>query len=702
MEIIEEAVTAKHLYEFGPFLLDPQERLLLRDGQPRKMTDKVFELLCVLVQERGHLLSKDELMAKMWPDDKFVEEGNLTRNVSTLRMTLGETSGSHEYIETVPKRGYRFVASVRDIADNGADQLVQEQASSHLGIDEKETSDLDRAAQALDQDSDLAISQFKMMNAEATSLAPKPASVNQSALGATDVLPFLTRSRRSGLRAALLVFAALILVGIAYTFYFHKAPAARQPEIKSLAVLPLKSLNKERDDDYLGLGLADTIITRVCQINDLTVRPTSAVRKYANQEVDTLEAARQLNVDSVLDGTVQRAGDRLHINLNLLRAHDGASLWSDGFNASITDVFRMQDEISQQVAARLRLKLRPQGQAHLNRTARSVNPEAYDYYLRAMFHAGLQNETDSEAATALLERAVQIDPNFAAAYAELAHEYRDRAFALKPQEKELEERAFADAEKALSLDPDLAEGHIALGLLLWTHSNHFPHERAVQEYRRALELNPNSDEAHHELASVYNHIGLLDKAAEEIQKAVAINPSNTAARFRIGVNLLYQCQYEQALNAFGDSSKFNPGTWAYQTAWALFQLGRKEEAAARIKQFLTDYPQDEGGILTSMEALIAAAAYDERGAEQKIERAAEIGKGFGHFHHAAYAIASAYALMNKHEQAIGWLQRTADDGFPCYPLFERDPNLNNLRKDPRFITFMAKLRNQWEHYQATL
>ncbi len=682
--------------------MDPQERLLLRDGQPTKLTDKVFELLCVLVQERGHLLSKDELMAKIWPDDRFVEEGNLTRNVSTLRMTLGETSGNHEYIETVPKRGYRFVASVRDIADNGTDLVSKEQTRSLPGIEEKEIRDLDRAAQAFDRDSDPAILEFKVMNSEAVSLPPKPALINQSVPRTTDVVPFLTWGKKSGLRPALLVFAGLILVGIAYAVFFHKAPAVHQPEIRSLAVLPLKSLNKEKDDDYLGLGLADTIITRVCQINDLTVRPTSAVRKYANQEVDSLEAARQLNVDSVLDGTVQRAGDRLHINLNLLRAQDGASLWSDGFNVSMTDAFKMQDEISQQVAARLRLKLRPQDQGHLNKTARSVNPEAYDYYLRAMFHAGLQNETDSEAATALLERAVQIDPNFAAAYAGLAHEYRDRAFALKPQDKELEERAFADAEKALSLDPDLAEGHIARGLLLWTHSNHFPHERAVQEYRRALELNPNSDEAHHELASVYNHIGLLDKAAEEIQKAVAINPSNTAARFRVGVNLLYQCQYEQALHAFDDSSKFNPGTWAYQTAWALFQLGRKEEAAARIKQFLRDYPQDEGGILTSMEALIAAAAGDERGAEQKIARAAEIGKGFGHFHHAAYAIASAYALMNKHEQAIEWLQRTADDGFPCYPLFERDPNLNNLRQDTRFIAFMAKLKEQWERYKATL
>ena len=183
---------------------------------------------------------------------------------------------------------------------------------------------------------------------------------------------------------------------------------------------------------------------------------------------------------------------------------------------------------------------------------------------------------------------------------------------------------------------------------------------------------------------------------------ISTDPTNTAALLRVGVNLLYQGKYEQALAAFAGSEKFNPGTWGYQTAWALFQLGRVEEAAARVEETLRAYPQDEGGSLTSMQAMFAAAAGDNDQAEEKIKKAAQIGKGYGHFHHTAYAIASAYALMNKRDQAVQWLRTASEDGFPCYPLFELDPNLNNLRQDPKFLAFMKSLKEQWERYKATL
>lgn len=680
--------------------MDPQERLLLREGKALKLTDKVFDILWVLVQERGHLLNKDELMERIWPDDKFVEEGNLSRNVSTLRMTLGETSGKHQYIETVPKHGYRFVANVREVVDEGSELIAEEHSRPRVVIEEKEeTGGQDHAERAFEENAGIDTSGFRVLNAGATSRAEHSASLDQSASVTANAGPLLGITRR---RAVVLVGTAVLVIAVlGYAFLFRNTTPTREPEIKSLAVLPLKSLSKDANDDYLGLGIADTIIMKVSQNGELTVRPTSAVRKYANQETNSLEAAQQLKVDSVLDGTVQRAGDRLRINLNLLRTTDGVSLWSESFNVSFADIFKMQDEVSRKVAERLRLKLKPQDQARLV-NARSVNPEAYDYYLRAKFYAGLQNRPDNDAAIKLLERAVAIDPNFALAYAELAMTYRTKAFALTPQEKEWEEKGYAAAEKALLLDPDLAEAHVARGLLLWAHSNHFPHERAVQEFRRALDLNPNLDEAHHQLASVYNHIGLLDKGQEEIQKAVVINPSNTGARFRVGVNLLYQGKYEQALIAFGDSEKFNPELWGYQNAYALFQLGRKAEASARLEESLRNNPQDKGGALTSMEALLAASAGDERKAEEKIRRAVEIGKGYGHFHHTAYAIASAYALMNKPGPAIEWLKNAADDGFPCYPLYERDPNLDHLRQDQRFIAFMAKLKEQWEHYKATL
>ena len=182
-----------------------------------------------------------------------------------------------------------------------------------------------------------------------------------------------------------------------------------------------------------------------------------------------------------------------------------------------------------------------------------------------------------------------------------------RFFLFTPDEKQWEEKAFVAVEKALSLDPDLAEAHLARGRLLWTPSNHFPHDKAIQEYRRALALNPNLDEARNQLALVYGHVGLFDEALQELEKAVAINPSNAFARFRIGETFLFQGKYEQALNALRNVPReVNPALVGYQMPLVLLHLGRKEEAAATLEEFLKDYPEDKGGLVTSVQALMAA------------------------------------------------------------------------------------------------
>ena len=336
---------------------------------------------------------------------------------------------------------------------------------------------------------------------------------------------------------------------------------------------------------------------------------------------------------------------------------------------------------------------------------RPVNAAAYDYYLRGKVNIGDDSRANNETAIKLLEQAVSADPNFAPAYAELARAYNVKAFyfASDAEKKKLNEDAEVAVAKALALNPDLAEGHFARGLLLWTHSKRFPHELAVQSYKRALALNPEFDEAHHQLGLVYLHIGLLDKGWEEIERALAVNPGNTMARFRFGVIHLYRAEYEEALAFFNSSPlDINPALMSFQKATALFQLGRTQEASEVVEEYLYTYPTDEGGTVTSVKAMILAKAGREREAEETILRAEEIGKGFGHFHHTAYNIGSAYALLGKPEQAIKWLQAAADDGFPCYPLFENDANLNSLRKDERFRAFMAKLKQQWERYIATL
>jgi serine/threonine protein kinase/Tfp pilus assembly protein PilF len=338
-------------------------------------------------------------------------------------------------------------------------------------------------------------------------------------------------------------------------------------------------------------------------------------------------------------------------------------------------------------------------------SVKSANPVAYDAYMRGMVNVRSENPANNQAAIKLFEQAVVADPNFASAYAELSRAYtiNARYVASEAERKKSYEDAEVAVDKALAINPNLAEGHFARGLILWTPYKRFPHEQAVQSYKRALELNPNLDEAHHQLGFVYLHIGMLDKGQQEIEKTLAINPGNTLARYRLGVIDMCRAKYAEAFQIFNSTPlEQNPELLAFYTSNALFRLGRNEEASALIERYFKEYSKDKGGMVTSVKAMMLAKAGKQREAEDTMQRAVEIGRGYAHFHHTSYNIASAYALMNQPEPAMKWLQVTADEGFPCYPLFEGDANLDNLRKDARFISFMTKLQQQWEHYNATL
>ena len=331
--------------------------------------------------------------------------------------------------------------------------------------------------------------------------------------------------------------------------------------------------------------------------------------------------------------------------------------------------------------------------------------KAYDYYLRGKIKIGSENPEDSDASIKFLEQAVAADPNYAEAYAALAQVYNMKAFlrVSGEEKKRLIEDAEVAVERALALNPNLAYGHFARGLILWTPDNRFPHEQTIQSYKRAIALDPNLDEAHHRLAVVYFHIGLLDKAKDELDKTMAINPNNTLGRFRFGVVDSYRGRYEEALAAFKSVPRdTSPALIDRNVADVLFRLGRTEESAAIVEDYSKKYPTDEGGNVTSVKAMLLAQAGKQSEAEEAIERAIEIGRGFGHFHHTAYNIASTYALLNKPDEAVKWLTVAADDGFPCYPYFDNDRTLDNIRQDPAFVAFMTKLKAQFEKYSASL
>jgi DNA-binding winged helix-turn-helix (wHTH) protein/Tfp pilus assembly protein PilF len=334
---------------------------------------------------------------------------------------------------------------------------------------------------------------------------------------------------------------------------------------------------------------------------------------------------------------------------------------------------------------------------------RSRSP-AYDCYIRGKVKADSENVEDADEAIALLERAVALDPSCAGAYAQLARAYNTRAFKFTShvEGRRLRENADVALAKALDLNPNLSDAHFARGLILWTKAKGFPHEQAIRSFQKALALEPDADETHHQLSMVYSHIGLLDEALAHVQRAIDLNPNNTMARFRVGVYTAWQCRFEDALGVLKTVPvDVSPFLVDRVRAEVYVQLGRLDTAGAIIDAYLAEHPTDEGGSLTGVRALLLAKAGDTRGAEKTIAHAIELGTGFGHFHHTAYNIAAAYAALRKPDDAVTWLEATADDGFPCYPCFERDPNLDSLRQHPPFVELMSLLRTRWMRFRQT-
>ena len=639
--------SVRQTFEFGPFRLTPDESQLLRNGEAVPLTPKSFDLLVELVRNSGHLLEKGELLNRVWPDS-FVEEANLSVKMSELRRALGTDPEGRQYIETVPRRGYRFIAPVTEMREG---EPVAD-----------------------------------------GSPAEPPPNLERS---------FFTRPWMFALIAIPLVIGAAILWnarGVRDRLLGTALPAS----ISSLAVLPLEDLSGDASQEYFAEGMTDALITDLSQIGALHVISRPSVMQYKGTRTSVADVGRQLNVDAVLAGTILRSGERVRIAGHLIDVATGRTLWSKSYERDLRDVLALQREVARDIVDEIKIKVTPQEQVRFGK-APTVDPAAYDHYLRGKYYLYRQTKGDNETAIAALESAVAADPTFAAAHAELAQAYVWKIFLFAPEEEQLAEKAFVSAEKALALDPELAVAYLARGRLLWTPANNFPHERAIHEYKRALELDPNLDEARNQLALVYNHIGALEEALRELHRAVETNPSNSLAQYRIGETLLFQRKFEEALTDLRRVPKeVNPALVGHQIVWALFNLGRKDEAAATLEQFLADHPEDNRGLYTSLQAVLAASSGQNAIAEEKIQSAIKRGKGFGHFHHTAYHIACAYALMSKTEQAVHWLTVAAETGFPCYVLFNEDPNLDSLRRDPRFIALMTKLRTQWEHFQTVL
>lgn len=445
-------------YEYGPFRLEPAEHRLTREGSPVSLSPKAFDLLVFLVENRGRLVTKDQIMEAVWPGS-FVEDANLTVWISVLRKALGEKGGSLRYIETVPKRGYRFMAPVKEVA--GPEPPIESLTGGSPRLAHLEMTQPPRTF---------------------TIPASTPSGYDRSQ----------TPGRMWRITAAGVVVLALILAVTGYfTRWSHNFLMKSAQAPHSLAILPLRNLREDPQDDFLGFSLADTVITRLGAVTSLTVRPSSAIERYKGQAIDVAKVATELNVDTLLTGTFIHDGDDLRITYQLIDARTQRILARDVIDLKYKDLLAVQDDVTQKVIKTLALNLSPAEAARI-KPYEPVNSLAYESYLRGV---DLVGSHEFPMAIKMLEKSAEMDPNYAPTWAYLGQSYNSAA-SFEFGGREQYQKAQAAFERALALEPNQLEASIFLANLLIDTGRV---EQAVPLLRNTARTNPNNAAVHWEL-----------------------------------------------------------------------------------------------------------------------------------------------------------------------------------------------------------
>ncbi len=563
-------------YEFGPFLVDSSERLLLRNNQLFPLPPKVFETLLIFVQHNGHVLDKDELLNRVWPNT-VVEESNLTQAVYALRKALGQRPDGHPYIETIPRRGYRFMAEVREV-----------------------------------------------------------------------------RQGASGL------------------------------PLRSLAVLPFKSLGIEANE-YFEVGMANALITKLSNIPQITIRPTSAVLKYAGHQSDALSIGRELDVDSVLEGTIERYEDRIRVNVQLTRLRDHAPLWGEMFEEQFTNIFAVEDSISEQVTRVLKLKLSGEEKKQLTkRYTESV--KAYQAYLRGRYFWDKRTEEGMVKSISYFEEAIETDPAYAQAYSGLADAHLLLgAYRARPP-RETFPKAKAAAVTALEIDDQLAEAHSSLAYVKacydWDWSG------AEEEFRRALELNPNYAIAHIWYSDYLSAVGRFDEALAEVERALELDSLSLISNLNLALPLYFARQYGRAIEQLQKTLELDPnyalGHWSLGRAYR--QEGKFDEAIAELHKAVS---------LSGKSPLMLAAlgrAFAVSGETEKARKIlAELKKVSRQRYVSPYDIATVYVGLGEKDQAFESLNEAFEERSGRLLFLKVDPYWDGVRSDPRFLSVLDRV-----------
>ena len=622
------------IYEFDQFRVDVAKRSLTKGGGEQiPLTPKVFDTLLYLVRHNRKVIEKDELMREIWTDS-VVEENNLNQNISILRRVFGEKPGEQRFIVTVAGHGYRFVPEVRTILSFGPVE----------------------AGKAEDQITNDAAQDVDVKN------------------------PIQNRKVQN--RKWLAGFAVLSIFALgASGFYLRKSKdKSIDTPIRTIAVLPFKPLVLENRNEALEFGLADALISKLSGGEEIVVRPLSAIRRYNSVEQDSLTAARELSVESVLDGTIQNWGDRIRISAKLLRSSDGKQLWAAQFDEKFTDIFAVQDVIAEKVAAALKIRLGGNEKKHP-----TENVEAYQLYMKGRYHLAKGTPPDTRNSISYFQQAIEIDPGCARAYLGLSQAYGVLGIFGEMPTAEAFPKARAAEQKALEIDDTLGEAHASRCMGLFWSDWDWP--AAEKECLRALEINPNSADSHGYYAIVLSNTGRHAEALAQAKLARELNPVDLGISALEGQYLLHAGRPDEALIQLQKTSELEPKFPMSHlfAASAYIEKGMFAEAIAESRK---EYElSGRNDIPFGTYALAKSGKRDEARAALK-----ELLDLSATKYVPPYNIALICNALEMRDDALGWLEKAFEQRDPKMTFLKVEPKWNNLRNEPRFIDLMKRMK----------
>jgi TolB-like protein/DNA-binding winged helix-turn-helix (wHTH) protein/Flp pilus assembly protein TadD len=620
---------------FQSFRLDTVNHLLLRGEERLPLTPKAFDVLRYLVEHAGNLVTQDELLGALWPKT-YVNQEVLRKYILEIRKALGDKPDKPEFIETIKKRGYRFVAPVTD--DDALAPYIPE--------------------------------------AQETQRDALPTELR--ARGLPD-----TSNRRRSLKWAVAVPMAVIATAaiVVYLSFFRSRHPTRASNDTSLAVLPFADLSPGKDQEYFSDGLTEELISNLAKTPGLKVVARSSAFQFKGKNEDLRVVGKKLGVATVLEGSIRKEGERIRITTALTKVDDGFQLWSETYDREATNIFSTEDEIAHAVTAALRVKLLASSES-TSASSHGTNPEAYQAYLEGeYFSVRGQDKEDLTKALSYAEQAIRLDANYAPAWAQRAHVLQTMAAVAIIDNVDGYRRARASAEKAIAIDPKLAAGHLALGMVQINHD--FDWEGANASLMKAAALAPGSVEVVRYQAYLARTLGRVDESIELYKQAIALDPLRANFHLALGYELYLANRFDEARSALGRSQELNPQLSSLHLTLGKIYLaqGEAEQAVAEMEKETGDWEKLCG----------EAVAYYAAG--RKHDSDAALNKLIAtHQNDSAYQIAEVYAFRGENDKAFEWVERSYRQHDPGTQDLKTGLLVEGLRQDPRYAELLKRMR----------